>query len=56
VAEGIDRDSSCEIEVSTVLHIPEVDAFAFDEHRRWADVGFYHVGCLFVDEGSGGRV
>lgn len=56
MSEGIDCDSGCEIEVSTIFHIPEIDAFPFDEHGWWADVGLYHVGCLFVDEGCGGRV
>jgi hypothetical protein len=56
VAEGIDCYSGCEIEISAILYIPEIDAFPFDEHGWWADVGFYHVGCLFVDEGCGGRV
>lgn len=56
VAQGVDRDSGCEVEVLPVLDVVEVAAFAFVEHGRGADVGGHHVLLVRVYEAGGLRV
>ena len=56
VSQGIDCNPGGEIEVFSVLNIPEIHSFTLDKHWRWADVGLHHEGSLFVDESGGGRV
>lgn len=49
MAEGVDCDASCEVEVLAVLNIPYVGAFSFYEDWRWAGVGCDHEGGMFSD-------
>lgn len=52
MSQGIDGDSGGEIEVFAVFHIPQPTALSLYEHRWWARIGGYHVGDVFIDEGS----
>jgi hypothetical protein len=56
MSQGIDSNSSCEVQVFPVLNIPEIAPFALDEHGRWSNVCFHHEWSLFVDKGGSGRV
>ena len=50
MAEGIDSYSSCEVEVTALLIIPEVLALAADEDGGRAHVSFHHKWCLLGDQ------
>jgi hypothetical protein len=53
MTERIDRDTSREVQVLSVLDIPHVASLSFLEHRWWADIGRDHVGELLVHEAGG---
>ena len=53
VAEGVDGYAGGEVEVFSVLNVPEVAAFAFDHHGGRADVGRYHVLGVLADDCGG---
>ncbi len=53
MAEGIDGYSGGEVEIFSVLNVPEVAAFAFDHHGRRADVSRYHVLGVLADDCGG---
>ena len=53
MTQGINCNPGCEVQIFSILNIPEIASFSFDEHRGWSNVGLYHVGCLFIDESRG---
>ena len=56
MAERVDRDASSEIEVASILNVPEIAPFAFHYHERGPHVGCYHVRRVVIDEGGSLRV
>lgn len=50
MAQAIDSNASREIEILSILDIPQVASFAFYKHERWSDISLHHVRCLLVDE------
>jgi hypothetical protein len=50
VSQGINSNPSSQVEVFSVLHIPEVTPLASDEHWGWSHIGLDHVWGLFVDQ------
>ena len=56
VAQGIDSDSGCEVEVLSVLNIPQEATFSLLEHGRRADVGGDHVWCRLAYQTASLRV
>lgn len=53
VAERIDSNAGCEVEILPVLNVPHVASLALLEHRWWADIGRDHVWELLVHEAGG---
>lgn len=51
VTKGVHGNSSCEIKVPPVLHIPQVASLTFNHHRRRANVGGDHEGRSLFYEG-----
>lgn len=53
VAQSIDGDSRSEVEVLSVLNIPQEATFSLLEHGRRADIGGNHVRCRLAYETAG---
>lgn len=56
VTEGVHCNTSGEIQVPSVLHIPQVAALSLHHHRSGANVGRDHEGCALIDKRHGERV